>query len=288
MANSYTRFRAYQLKEKGASFSYTVDGNFTLIEGRYNQTNAPRIRREMNIAKCSRITKLHITSWDEDHCKPAELQNLLRDLKPSIVEMPGYAPDTECGRKSKSIINSYLKNSYAASVDFSPTYINGLENAERGKYTDVVFNPLSLSTKHNDNSTVKLFRKGRFAVLSLGDCESVDIAQRLEQSDLVCGETDVMLVAHHGADNGFTTGNLMDSIKPRIGVVCNDWANEYGHPAESVRQLFRYRNIPFFTTKQGDVLVVCDEDNVARAYNLTKDNRTIQNTVQFVPKMVIR
>lgn len=44
-----TRFRAYQLGDKGSSFSYSVDGNFTLIEARLNQTNDPSICDEMNI-----------------------------------------------------------------------------------------------------------------------------------------------------------------------------------------------------------------------------------------------
>lgn len=34
----YTRFRAYQLPNKGSSFSLNVDNHFTLIEARYNET----------------------------------------------------------------------------------------------------------------------------------------------------------------------------------------------------------------------------------------------------------
>ena len=34
----YTRFRAYQLPNKGSSFSLSVDNHFTLIEARYNET----------------------------------------------------------------------------------------------------------------------------------------------------------------------------------------------------------------------------------------------------------
>jgi competence protein ComEC len=35
----YTRFRAHQLGEKGASFSISVDQYFVLIEARYNSVN---------------------------------------------------------------------------------------------------------------------------------------------------------------------------------------------------------------------------------------------------------
>lgn len=55
-------------------------------------------------------------------------------------------------------------------------------------------------------STAALFRKGRFTVLSLGDCESPDIANTIMNDIMANQETDViMLMAHHGADNGFTT-----------------------------------------------------------------------------------
>lgn len=57
-----TRFRAYQLGDKGSSFSYSVDGNFTLIEARLNQTNGPSICDEMDIIGANNIDTLHITS----------------------------------------------------------------------------------------------------------------------------------------------------------------------------------------------------------------------------------
>lgn len=61
-----TRFRAYQLGDKGSSFSYIVDDNFTLIEVRFNATNAPSICHEMKITGVSNLANLHITSWDKE------------------------------------------------------------------------------------------------------------------------------------------------------------------------------------------------------------------------------
>jgi len=289
MANSYTRFRAYQLKEKGASFSYSVDGNFTLIEARYNETNKPSIKHELQMAQCKYLTKLHITSWDSDHCKANELKDILSELRPTIIEAPGYEPDTDNGKESLRLINRYGSvNNYAIVIRFSPKYIDGLEVAECGKYSDVVLNPMTISTTcHNDNSTVKLFRRGRFTVLSLGDLESAYIADSIAQSKMVRTETDIMLVAHHGADNGFTTPDFVSSIRPRIGVCCNDWDNTYGHPSEKVRGIFQRQNIPLYTTKTGDVLVVCGEDNHAQVYNLVRNNEAVGDKMSFTPKMII-
>ena len=46
----YTRFRAYQLGEKGASFSISVDQYFVLIEARYNSVNKSHIIYEMGLS----------------------------------------------------------------------------------------------------------------------------------------------------------------------------------------------------------------------------------------------
>ena len=44
--NLYTRFRAYRM-ENGCVVSYSVDMEFVLIGGRYNDDIAPSIREEM-------------------------------------------------------------------------------------------------------------------------------------------------------------------------------------------------------------------------------------------------
>ena len=75
--NKVTRFRAYQLGEKGASFSLAVDNDFTLIEARLNDCNRSNVINEMRIVGAQRISLLHITSWDVDHCNPDELCNIL-------------------------------------------------------------------------------------------------------------------------------------------------------------------------------------------------------------------
>lgn len=104
----YTRFRAYQLGEKGASFSLSVDQYFVLIEARYNEINKPHIKFEMEQSGVSRINVLHITSWDDDHCKSTELEDIIKDLKPYVIECPGYAPHTIKGFRALSVIKNLI------------------------------------------------------------------------------------------------------------------------------------------------------------------------------------
>ena len=76
----------------GSSFSYFADGKFVLIEARYCEANKPSIHREMEICGVNELSTLHITSWDQDHCSPTQLEEILISLKPRKVEFPGYKP----------------------------------------------------------------------------------------------------------------------------------------------------------------------------------------------------
>src|SRR5437764_3572353 len=90
-----TRFRAYQLGCPGSSFSYYDGETFTLIEARLTELNRPRIDKEMEICRVSRVGCLHVTSWDTDHCAKGELEEVLDRYRPHRIEYPGYAPKTD-------------------------------------------------------------------------------------------------------------------------------------------------------------------------------------------------
>jgi competence protein ComEC len=282
-----TRFRAYQLGTPGSSFSYCVDNYFTLIEARINKKNIPNIIKEMQIVGCETIDCLHITSWDKDHCDEEELKLILQHLKPNRIEYPGYVPDTDCGKNSLKAIKEYCSKNSISQNEISPDYINGLESGEKLKYNDIVYNPKKLSSKHNDNSIVRLFRRGRFTVLSLGDCEDVTIAKDIMGCGIATSETDVLILAHHGADNGFTTNEFIRTIKPSIAICSSDYDNEYDHPRQNVRNILYQEDVTLYTTKTGDVVIVCGEDNFVHAYNLKANSEEVSSKKTFSPKCTV-
>jgi competence protein ComEC len=282
-----TRFRAYQLGTSGSSFSYSVDDHFTLIEARFNETNKPNIVKEIQIIGCKAINCLHITSWDQDHCNYEELKLILECLKPTRIEYPGYVPNTDCGKNSLISIKNYCKQKSISQIEISPSYIKGLESGERCKYNDIVYNPKNISNKHNDNSIVQLFRRGRFTVLSLGDCEDATIAENIMGGNIVNSETDVLILAHHGADNGFTTSKFIKSIKPKIAVCSSNYDNEYDHPRQEIREILYQEDITLYTTKTGDVVISCDEDNIVHADNLKANGEKISSKKEFSPKCAV-
>lgn len=284
-----TRFRAYQLGEKGSSFSFSVDEDFTLIEGRYNEVNKANVLFEMKCAGATRVSCLHITSWDEDHCKEEELRNILSELRPLRIEYPGYEPDTDCGKACKKLIENYCATNIVSSNKVTPDYINNLAAGQNRQYIDILYNPTKNNTSHNDNSIVQLFRRGRFTVLSLGDCESKEIAQSIATCSIASTEVDVMILAHHGADNGFTTEEFVNKINPKVAICSSNYDNQFEHPRQEVRNILFHHEptIPLYTTKTGDVVITCNEDNVVHVYNLISNNTIISSQKTFRPKYTV-
>ena len=253
-----TRFRAYQLGTAGSSFSYFDGAHFTLIEARLTDDNAESISLELGACGVSAIYTLHITSWDLDHCSPGQLQQILDQYKPYKIEYPGYDPHTAAGKESLKIIRRYRRPTGRAPrlVQITPAYIKSLDPAERYGYDNILYHPKWLDPDStNNNSTVKQFRSGSFNVLSLGDVESTHISAGMRRQRTVNQETDIMLLAHHGADNGFTTSGFLKATRPTIAIATADYANQFEHPKPQIRERLHKNNIKLFTTKTGDVVV---------------------------------
>ncbi len=283
-----TRFRAYQLGSKGSSFSYSVDNHFTLIEARYNEVNKPSIAFEMKECRVKHINTLHITSWDDDHCKYNELDAILSELVPTVIEYPGYTPHTVNGIKSLLLIKEFEKNNhFASTINYTPNRIQSLSPGVQYEYNNIIYNPIEIVETGNDNSTVQLFRAGRFTVLSLGDCESKKIADRIVTCAIATSEVDVMIMAHHGADNGFTTPEFIKDINPRIAICSSNYNNQFDHPKVEIRNMLYEQKINLYTTKTGDVVVYCNNGNTVNVANLKSNSEDISSRKTFRAKLEI-
>lgn len=254
-----TRFRAYQLETAGSSFSYFDGERFTLIEGRYTELSATSLHEEMRRCGVTRVHTLHITSWDKDHCNPGELSEILDRFKPVKVEYPGYPPGTDSAKECLSILLTYKKlqsHRKRIIVSITPDYISSLRTARDFSYNDILYHPKRIDLGcSNDNSTIKQLRSGSFNVLSLGDVESEHIAAGLRRLRTIRREVDVLILAHHGADNGFTTSAFLKHVKPTIAIASSNYGNQHDHPRPAIRTLLQRHDIQLFTTKKGDILI---------------------------------
>lgn len=255
-----TRFRAFQLGQGGSSFSYCAGSDFTLIESMANDVNKANVLAEIQQCGKKTINTLHLTSWDQDHCSEAGLEWVLQKLLPGKIEYPGYAPHTDCAERCLKAINGYQQkwSAQKISVDvqpIDPPFIEGLEKTSGPGYRNMFYHPKFLKDNSNDNSSIKFFRSGSFTVLSLGDVQDPGIAAMLRRDRTLCREVDVLILAHHGADNGFTTKKFLEEIDPQVAICTSNYDNQFDHPRQEIRDMLYELGIPLYTTKTGDVLI---------------------------------
>lgn len=284
-----TRFRAYQLGTAGSSFSYFADSHFTLIEARVTEKSWPQLQAELRCCDKVTIDTLHITSWDQDHCAFSDLDWILSNLTPSRVEYPGYPPSTDSGKDCLKKLSDYKlvqirRGRKIALQRVDPDYIKSLDAAETRSYNNIFYHPKTLyENSSNNNSTVKLFRKGMFNVASLGDVEHPNIGSMLRRCRIFASETDVLILAHHGADNGLTTKNFLETVKPSLAICSSNYHNQYEHPKTEIRALLHELGIPLYTTKTGDVIIESLPHHRVdyKVWNLMSDSSAVSSTKKF-------
>lgn len=133
---------------------------------------------------------------------------------------------------------------------------------------------------------MKLFRTGSFNVASLGDVESVAISASLRTYKSFYSEIDVMILAHHGADNGFTTSSFLKKVQPTIAVCSSNYDNKFEHPKKEIRELLNKQRIPIYTTKTGDIIVVSLPPHTTKykIFNLISDSTKLSSEATFTTK----
>lgn len=169
-------------------------------------------------------------------------------------------------------------------VSVTPEYISSLDSAENYGYKDTLHHPKYLDDKSsNNNSTVKHFRSGSFNVLSLGDVECYNIASGIRRQRTINQETDVLILAHHGADNGFTTSSFIKTVRPTVAIASADYANQFKHPKQEIRDLLHKHDVKLFTTKTGDVVIFSTGSHTGhyRLVNLKSGSSEISSQYDF-------
>jgi competence protein ComEC len=283
-----TKFRAFQLNSHGSLFSFYKSNTYNLIEARIPKGGIGVLQADLEIHNKQTIDVLHITSWDTDHCCYDDLVQILNHFRPATIEVPDYTPESEESKLSRSVIMKYddIHQQYIHNVKvISKEYIKSLSNAQSKDTSNVVFESSYNSDCKNDMSLIKLFRSLGFNVLSLGDCESADIANRLMDHSIIIEEVDVLILPHHGADNGFITEVFLRKVNPKIAVCSSNYDNQYDHPRQEIRNLLYEKGICLYTTKTGDIVIYHERGKTnSLAINLIAESTKISSQKVFTPK----
>ena len=283
-----TKFRAFQLDSEGSLFSYYKQDVYTLIEARIPKDGIGSLENDLNFHSKSTIDILHITSWDNDHCDYDDLVQILNKLRPSIIEIPSYEPDSDTAKLCKSTILKYenIHERYKPNLRiFSEEYFKSLPSAEKGGEINVIYQSKFDSHNKNDMSLIKLFRSNGFNVISLGDCECSSIANSLIEDEIFCNEIDILILPHHGADNGFLSPEFLEKIKPRIAICSSNFGNKYEHPKREIKNMLTNADVPLKTTKTGDIIIYQEQNSKeAIVVNFTSNNDDREEPIRFIPK----
>lgn len=286
--NYLSKFRAFQLDSPGSLFSFYKQNVYTLIEARIPKGGIEELLDDMAFHNKECLDVLHITSWDADHCTYNDLVSIINHLRPQTIEIPDYGSDTIDGKLCRNLILKYddIHQKYIQNVKvINQAYISSLSNGVAFGKNDIVYPSLFDCNNKNDMSLIRLFRSTGFNVLSLGDCESAAIASSLMNKSFIQTEVDVLILAHHGADNGFTTTAFLDILKPKIAICSSNYDNMYAHPKPEIRKLLFDRDIRLMTTKTGDVIIYQHEGfEYATAVNMISDNENESSRFGFYPK----
>lgn len=105
--------------------------------------------------------------------------------------------------------------------------------------------------------------------------------------DIAINEVDVMIMAHHGADNGFTTKDFYKKIDPKIAICSSDYSNQFDHPRTEIRNLLYQEGINLYTTKTGDVVVYCNDTKTVHVANLISNSEVVSSKLSFEAKLLV-
>lgn len=77
-------------------------------------------------------------------------------------------------------------------------------------------------------------------------------------------------------------------IAPRVAICACDYDNQYNHPKKEVTDILYNNGVRYFTTKTGDVLIVCGTDNNVHVTNFIGNGTKVSSTFDFRPKYTIQ
>ena len=108
----------------------------------------------------------------------------------------------------------------------------------------------------NDTSIVGRLDFGEISVLFTGDAEEQENHRMVEAGEYLASQ--ILKVSHHGSKNG-TTSELLDAVRPEIGIISVGKDNRYGHPAKSILDLLDSYKVQIYRTDiNGTIELISD------------------------------
>jgi competence protein ComEC len=103
----------------------------------------------------------------------------------------------------------------------------------------------------NETSIVNTLQYKNFSILFTGDASQANDQAFVNQIPNV----DIIKVPHHGSQDG--SGNLLiNQSRPEVGVIMVGAQNQYGHPNQSIVDLYQAAGAKIYRTDQGGTVEI--------------------------------
>ena len=216
----------------------------------------PRLRRY----GVTGIDHLILTHGHIDHTGGALA--ILRELPVGEVLLPGehFADLDECGKLDRALAAAEEKGTVLR-------YLSSPFSLQMGTaFVNIYPSPLYTDDGQADNKdclTVRLDHGSR-SFLFCADHDADTEAALLETYGADCFDTDLLKVAHHGA-NSSTTEEFLAAVSPKLAVICCGLGNEYGHPHAAVLERLEEADVTILRTDlSGDLTLWCDGKRIGK------------------------
>lgn len=231
------------------------EGDGILIQDRFGCSvlvdGGPDERKIIAKLQSRRIRRLDLAVSSHPH------SDHLTGLVAALREMPvGRVLDGGAGRGSGGAYEEFLRLVREKKIKRTIAREGQVITVSPDLWLEVLYAPRDLRglpKNLNDCSVVMVAHLAGTRILLTGDIESTGQQTLLGlHPDLSC---DVLKVPHQGARNA-ATPELIDSCKPRVGVISVEKDNPYGHPSARSVGLMRARGTSVFRTdRDGDIML---------------------------------
>lgn len=187
---------------------------------------------------CKKLDYLVLSHYDYDHI--SGVAELMDRLRVETLLAPDYWDDAD--------LRDWVMET-AADHGAAVEFVTEEETRVLGSSVLTIYPPLG-GDNDNDHGLTLLCSAGDFDLLITGDMDAK--TEKKLVSTYPLPDIEALIVGHHGSK--YSTGEeLLDAVKPEIGIV-SVGRNSYGHPSEeALRRLARAGVTVYRTDKQGNI-----------------------------------
>jgi competence protein ComEC len=246
-----------QLIEEGNTINVVIDCNL--------QSAPEYVMRYFGRRKVKQIDLLILSGTDADHADADGLEFLRNHWQIKRLWYPDFQKDEETDnwKKVKKMIGE---------LEAEGTIV---ETPKAGHSFNLGSLNLKVLSPHDDDSTssnnasvVVNITAGKVTAMFPGDCE-IDRWESILKYLKAHMPADLLLVPHHGSDNGCTK-EVLEAIDPQYSVISAGEDNKYGHPDKALLKLVREhtREAVYITFEDGSILFESDGETIT---NVVRD-----------------